>query len=541
MSDAEAQVARESNTQLTNGRFAAVAPVREATPTNGAGTSRARNEAPALREAARSQVELDQLQDEAGVRAHDAALAPEQTQLPTRRDAVFRRLLALADLAAAAGALGITGAVTGHQLGPTSLATVPLIVLIAKMTGRYDHDELVLRKSTLDEIPSLLTLAASFALSWSLASLIVGDRFHLRAGGVAVLWGTTAVLLVVARASARALAQVSAPHERVLIVGSAAARQQLAHSLSTDPGARIEIVGFLPLEDERRVASDWGPRSRRRRRLSFDDLPRLVEELDLHRVFLIPTSADSEMILDAVSRTTTLGVKVSIVPRLFEVVGSAVEFDTVGGVTLLGVRRTGLSRSSRSVKRVMDVIGAALGLLSLAPLGLLVAIAIKLDSTGPVFFRQRRVGRDGRMFEMIKFRSMVDGAEAQRAALASLNETNGLFKLTSDPRVTPIGKLLRRSSIDELPQLINVLVGDMSLVGPRPLVVDEDRLVEGRHRERLQFAPGMTGPWQVLGPHRPPLSEMVKTDYLYAANWSLWTDVKILLRTFAHVARRHGR
>jgi exopolysaccharide biosynthesis polyprenyl glycosylphosphotransferase len=274
--------------------------------------------------------------------------------------------------------------------------------------------------------------------------------------------------------------------------------------------------------------------------VTFDDLDSVVEELDVHRVFLIPTSADSETMLDAVSRTTALGVKVSIVPRLFEVVGSAVEFDTVGGVTVLGVRRPGLTRSSRAVKRAMDIVGSSLGLFVLAPFGALAALAIKLDSPGPVFFRQPRVGRDGRVFQMIKFRSMFDGAEAQRAALEALNESNGIFKLSSDPRVTRVGRFLRRTSIDELPQLINVLRGEMSLVGPRPLVLDEDRLIEGRHRERLQLTPGMTGPWQVLGPTRPPLSEMVKTDYLYAANWSLWSDLKILLRTVAHSAGQRG-
>ncbi len=456
------------------------------------------------------------------------------------RDAVFRRLLALADLAAAVGALGITGAITGHPLGPLSFATAPLIILIAKMTGRYDHDELILRKSTLDEVPALVVLAASYALAWSLFALAVGDRFNLKAGGVSILWGSTAILLLTARAAARSAAQVSAPRERVLIIGSAAPRMQLAQSLASDPGAHIDVVGFLPLEDERRVASDWGPRSRRRRQRTFDNLGDVVRELDVHRVFLIPTTADAELMLDAVSRTLAIGVKLSIVPRLFEVVGSAVEFDTVGGVTVLGVPRNGLNRSSRAVKRAMDIVGSGIGLLALLPFGLMIALAIKLDSRGPVFFRQRRVGRDGRDFEMIKFRSMYDGAHAQREALAHLNESDGTFKLSSDPRVTRIGRLLRRTSIDELPQLINVLSGDMSLVGPRPLVVDEDRLIEGRHRERLQFAPGMTGPWQVLGPTRPPLSEMVKTDYLYAANWSLWTDIKILLRTVAHVFAQRG-
>jgi exopolysaccharide biosynthesis polyprenyl glycosylphosphotransferase len=480
--------------------------------------------------------------------ARAVSAPPAGSPVPTRgpetssplRDAMFRRLLALADLAAAAGGLAAIGVFTRHGVALASAATIPLIVIVAKMTGRYEHDELVLRKSTLDEIPSLFALAGAFALTWSVVAFVAGDQLHLGGAGVALLWGTTAALLVIARATARAVAQLFAPLERVLIVGSAAARERLAHSLASDPGARIQVAGFLPLEDERRVVSDWGPHSRRCRQLSFDDLETLVAELDVHRLFLIPTSADNETMLDAVGRTTALGVKVSIVPRLFEVVGSAVEFDSIGGVTVLGVRRPGLSRSSRAVKRVMDLVGSALGLLLLAPIGAVVALVIKLDSPGPVFFRQLRVGRDGKPFWMFKFRSMVDGAEAQRAALETLNETDGLFKLTEDPRITGFGRLLRRSSVDELPQLINVFRGDMSLVGPRPLILDEDRLIEGRHRERLQFAPGMTGPWQVLGPRRPPLTEMVKTDYLYAANWSLWTDIKILLRTLAHVLGQRG-
>ena len=176
----------------------------------------------------------------------------------------------------------------------------------------------------------------------------------------------------------------------------------------------------------------------------------------------------------------------------------------------------------------------------LAPFWALVALAIKLDSSGPVLFRQARVGQDGRSFRMVKFRSMVDGAEGERQALEPRNESDGLFKLSDDPRVTRVGRRLRALSLDELPQLINVLRGEMSLVGPRPLVLDEDALVEGWHRDRLQLPPGMTGPWQVLGPRRPPLQEMVKVDYLYAATWSLWNDIKILLRTFGHVLARRG-
>jgi exopolysaccharide biosynthesis polyprenyl glycosylphosphotransferase len=460
--------------------------------------------------------------------------------LPGLRDAVFRRLLAIADLAAAVGGLGIIGFVTGRVVAPASLATAPLIVLLAKLGGRYDHDEVVLRKSTLDETPALLVLAAAYALAWSIVAFAAGVNMDLGSAGVVTVWGSTAILLIAARGSARTIAQLSAPLERVLIVGGSKPRAMLAHSLKCDPGAHVEIVGFLPLEDERRQHADWGPRSRRKRQLTLDDLETVVRELNVGRVMMIPTSAEQETMLDAVRRTAAIGVKLSIVPRLFEVVGSAVEFDVVGGVTVLGVRGAGLGRSSRFVKRSVDVLGALFGLLILSPFGAIIALAIKLDSPGQVFFRQARVGREGRKFQMIKFRSMIDGAEAQRAALASLNESDGIFKLRADPRVTRIGGWLRRTSLDELPQLINVLKGDMSLVGPRPLIIDEDVLVEGRHRDRLLLAPGMTGPWQVLGPHRPPLSEMVKADYLYAANWSLWNDIKILLRTFTHVLAQRG-
>jgi exopolysaccharide biosynthesis polyprenyl glycosylphosphotransferase len=406
--------------------------------------------------------------------------------------------------------------------------------------GLYHHDELTLRKSTLEELPALLGVAAANAIVWSLITWVCDVHVHLRGGGVGILWFSTAVALTATRSLARRLATVATPVERVLIVGSSAARGSLADSLGTDPGARLEVVGFLPLEDERRRSEARGPQERRRLSRTFDDLERVIAELEITRVFLIPTNADGETILEAVRHALRAGVKVSIVPRLFEVVGSAVAFDMVGGVTVLGVRRPGLTPGARLCKRAMDMAVSAACLLILSPLMGLIALAIKLDSGGPVFFGQRRVGRDGEVFRILKFRSMVRDAEARRASLDALNESVGNFKLTRDPRVTRVGGLLRRTSLDELPQLINVLRGDMSLVGPRPLVLPEDVLVEGRHRDRLHLAPGITGPWQVLGPVRPPLGEMVKTDYLYAVNWSIWSDIKLLLRTLSHVAARRG-
>jgi lipopolysaccharide/colanic/teichoic acid biosynthesis glycosyltransferase len=158
-----------------------------------------------------------------------------------------------------------------------------------------------------------------------------------------------------------------------------------------------------------------------------------------------------------------------------------------------------------------------------------------------VFFRQTRVGRDGRHFRIVKFRTMVADAEARKPALVALNEADGLFKIAEDPRITRVGRYLRRTSLDELPQLLNVLRGEMSIVGPRPLILTEDARITGTDRRRLNLTPGMTGPWQVLGAARVPLGEMVKLDYLYVAGWTLWQDVKLVLRTVPHMAARRGR
>ena len=207
----------------------------------------------------------------------------------------------------------------------------------------------------------------------------------------------------------------------------------------------------------------------------------------------------------------------------------------------MGVRAFSLSHSSRLIKRLFDLLGASAALMLLAPLLGAVALLVKLSSHGPVFFRQERVGRGGRPFELLKFRSMVADAEERKAALPEHNQAAaGFFKIANDPRITRVGRLLRRTNLDELPQLLNVLRGEMSLVGPRPLIPQEDKRVVGWHRRRLELTPGITGHWQVLGSSRVPLDEMVAIDYLYVANWSLWTDLKLLLRTIPHVLTGRG-
>jgi lipopolysaccharide/colanic/teichoic acid biosynthesis glycosyltransferase len=192
-------------------------------------------------------------------------------------------------------------------------------------------------------------------------------------------------------------------------------------------------------------------------------------------------------------------------------------------------------------KRAFDLVGASLLILLLAPLWIMIAVLIKADSPGPILFRQRRIGRDGEPFLMLKFRTMVDGADARKPALLSLNQAAaGLFKIYDDPRLTRVGRRLRETWLDELPQLLQVVTGKMSLVGPRPLVAEEDAQIQGEHRHRLSMRPGMTGVWQVAGASAVPIHEMVHLDSAYVEDWTLWLDLKVLARTAVNVLRRRG-
>jgi exopolysaccharide biosynthesis polyprenyl glycosylphosphotransferase len=238
-----------------------------------------------------------------------------------------------------------------------------------------------------------------------------------------------------------------------------------------------------------------------------------------------------------------LDVQVDIVPRLFEVVGTNVGIHTVEGIPLIGLPPLRLSRSSRLLKRVMDVTVSGTSLVLLAPLFALIALRIKVDSPGPVFFRQIRMGSRNRIFRIYKFRTMSADADARKHEVAHLNmhaQDGGdprMFKVPDDPRITRFGAFLRRTSLDELPQLINVFKGQMSLVGPRPLILDEDRYVAEWARKRLDLKPGMTGLWQVLGRSEIPFEEMTKLDYLYVTNWSLWGDLNLLAQTMPALFR----
>ena len=445
------------------------------------------------------------------------------------REGSFRRALAVADVVAAALAILLCVQVLGDDsLRPLALLSLPLVVLTAKVQSLYDRDELVINKTTLDEAPKLFQLATLYAVLFMVlqGSFIDG---HLSTRQFLVLWGAAFVLTLTTRMAGRAFARRTTPVERCLFVGSESGCRRLAAKLQS-PG-HATVVGRMPLPDatEGDMSAAAGAALREH-----------VAELRVHRVIIEPLAQSPRFTHDFVREAKGTGARVSILPRVLEVVGSAIEIDDVHGLTLLGVRRFGLTRSSALLKRTFDALGAAVTLLAASPLLIVIAVLVRLDTRGPVIYRQTRIGRDGQPFTMWKFRTMVDGADALKPSLTALNEADGLFKIADDPRITRVGKWLRRFSLDELPQLVNVLTGEMSLVGPRPLVRDDDARITGLDRRRLHLTPGMTGPWQILGSARVPLPEMIKLDYLYIAGWSLWSDLKILLRTIPYVAARRG-
>lgn len=454
-----------------------------------------------------------------------------------RRDQLFRRSLLLADLSAFVLAVGLLAEVSSRPLRLTWVGVAGLMALFvgAKVFGLYDRDEALLHKTTLDEAPKLFQVATLGALcAWLAGGFVVGGG-TLDRGEALALWLMLIFFLILARGSARAFALGIAPTERCLFIGDREAAATIRAKLSDNHGLKAEMVAAIDPADAPVWSADGASSARLR------EIRDLARSLDVQRAIVAPDSFEAEKMLDLVCTLEAVGIKVSVLPRLLEVVGSSVEFDDLHGVTVMGIKRFALTRSSTVVKRAFDLLGASVGLLAVAPVMIAIAIAIKLDSRGSAFFKQQRVGRHGRHFEVYKFRTMVPNADALKASLRDLNEAQeGLFKIADDPRITRVGRLLRKTSLDELPQLFNIVRGEMSLVGPRPLVVDEDQHVKGWYRRRLELMPGMTGPWQILGPARVPLREMGAIDYLYVANWSLWGDVKILLRTVRHVLARKG-
>jgi exopolysaccharide biosynthesis polyprenyl glycosylphosphotransferase len=448
-----------------------------------------------------------------------------------RRDLRYHLALACADAAGVAIALVAAWSIVGAKPAAVMLAALPLSILLAKLQGLYDRDAALVHKTTLDDAPKIVH---STSLTAFLLWLAAAQASRLE---IFVFWLVAIAATLAGRALARELVRRAVGVERCVFIGDSAEYVRLSAKLrapgeaGSERGSKALLVGCISpttaIDDDARTAPDT--------------LLGLLGEAGAQRVIIEPHALPSPETLDLVQAVSSLGMRVSLLPKVLDVVGTAVEFDELDGMTLLGVQSFGLTRSSRAIKRAFDLAVAGTLTLMVAPLMALIAVAIRLDSGGPVFYRQVRVGRGGTPFTMWKFRSMIADAEQHWHELRKLHGMDdGLFKLERDPRMTRVGRLLRQLSLDELPQLFNVLSGEMSLVGPRPLLADEDAQIQGWDRRRLDLVPGMTGRWQIAGSARIPLPEMVKIDYLYAAGWSLWSDLKILLRTVPFVLTRRG-
>jgi exopolysaccharide biosynthesis polyprenyl glycosylphosphotransferase len=462
-------------------------------------------------------------------------------RLTMRRDSVRRRSLAAADIVGLLAGYVVALALVGSAASTTAeaalvLVSLPAWVLLHKALGLYDRDAHLVHKSTLNELPKLVqSIALGTALLFLFGPFVPGLMLG-RPEALGFL--LTAVVAVPGlRYLARMLVNRLAAPERCLIIGTGAVAEVVARKIRAHPEYGAQLVGHLDGSDEH------APEVTDVEALGdIDDFEGVCRRHRVERVVIAFSSLPEQQMLDLVRAAKRQHLKVTIVPRLFEVVGSSVEIDQIEGMTLMGLRAVERTTSTLLLKRGVDIVGATLALLLTAPLLVLVALAVKVTSPGPVLFAQRRVGRDNAEFKIFKFRTMVHGADALKPALIHLNEVaDGLmFKIRDDPRMTRVGRLLRRASLDELPQLWNVLRGEMSLVGPRPLVPAENDHVIGWHRARLDLTPGLTGPWQVLGRNSIPFDEMVKLDYLYVAEWSLWNDIKLLVRTLPVVVGRRG-
>lgn len=415
--------------------------------------------------------------------------------------------------------------------------TLPIWALVARAYGLYSQDDQRTNHVTSDEVATVFNMVTVctwlfFAFTW-LTSIA-----HPAVPKLLVFWLLAAVLVPLGRVAARTYARSRPSYvQNTVIVGAGDVGQAVAEKLLRHPEYGVNLVGFV----------DSDPKEQRPSLSQLtvlgapERLPSIIRIFDVERVIIAFSHDPHEKVLALIRSLKDAFVQVDIVSRYFELIGPSTGISTIEGVPVLGLPPRALGLSSRMLKRSMDLVISLVVLLLLSPVFVVVAVLIKLDSPGRVFFRQARIGAGGRRFEILKFRTMVKGADREKARFAHLSKhatgDSRMFKIADDPRVTRVGRILRRLSIDELPQLVNVARGEMSLVGPRPLIPSEDRHVEDWGRSRLDLRPGMTGLWQVLGRSEIPFDEMVRLDYVYVTNWSVWQDLKLMCETVPSMLR----
>ena len=423
------------------------------------------------------------------------------------------------------------------------LVSLPLWVVAAKLYGLYDRDEERTDHSTADDVARVFHLVT--VLVWLLyaGAWLSGITTPLLEKTV-LFWALAIAFIAGARILGRSLVRRSAVYiQNTVVVGAGEVGQLVGHKYVQHPEYGIRLVGLV--DDE--------PRDLRAELAGIpvygiDDLVEVIQQSDVERVVVAFAETSNERMLELLRKLRTLDLQIDVVPRLYEVLTPKMDVHSVEGIPLIGLRPAGISRSSRLIKRALDLILASVLLVVVAPMFALVAWRIKRDSPGPVFFRQARLGEGMREFEMLKFRTMAVGSDddVHREYIRSIMDksaapvANGLYKLHRPDAITGSGRWLRKTSLDELPNLINVLRGEMSLVGPRPCLPYENELFEPHHFERFLVPAGITGLWQVTARARTTFTEALDMDVAYARGWSLGLDLKILARTPLVVFRQRG-
>jgi exopolysaccharide biosynthesis polyprenyl glycosylphosphotransferase len=453
-----------------------------------------------------------------------------------RRGMLLRRLLALSDWGALlASLLFVTATSTQTNVGDLFWAILfsPTWILTVKLHGLYDNDHRRIRHSTLDEVPSLVsaTVLGTLVLDGLLALSPAGP---LTPASAIVLGVCTLLASFVGRGCLRWFWHRATAMAVGIVVGPPQVVDTVARRVATHPETRLHLVGYLSSstdEDSAELA----------RLGTLADIAEVAEVFAIERVVVTEQEMSEPAAERLIEECKAAGLALTFLPQHYGLLGPGIELNRLAELPVLDFRFSDPPRSTQAMKRFMDVLVSGVGLTLISPILLLAAIAIVLDSGFPVFFRQTRAGKDGVPFRMLKFRTMVVDAEERLAELIDLSKLDEpAFKIPDDPRVTRVGRFLRRTSIDELPQLVNVLRGQMSLVGPRPEEEAIVALYDERQRGRLAIKPGLTGPMQVYGRSDLTFEERLAMERDYLDNLSLLTDIQILMRTPRAIVRGEG-
>ncbi len=424
--------------------------------------------------------------------------------------------------------------------------TLPSFLIAAKFHGLYQRDHERATHATTDDVAGVFSIVAIGLWMLLIASHLTG-RTGPPIDGLIAFWILAVCIVPTLRLLARgACKRTRAYQQNTLIVGAGEVGQLIARKLVRHPEYGANVVGFI----------DRKPKARRAdlpENLTVlgspERLPSIIECLHIERVVIAFSNESASELIATVRHLHDLPVQIDVVPRLFELVDLRGTIHWVEGMPLLGLhtRRT-RTWGSRAIKRAIDVLGSGVVLVALAPLLAYIAVRIRLDSPGPVFFRQTRLGTDMKEFTVLKFRTMkVDTDDAvhrayikQTMSPTAVTGTNGLYKLDRSDSVTQFGRWLRRTSLDELPQFVNVLRGEMSLVGPRPCIPYEAESFGAHHLRRFSVPQGLTGLWQVNARAHSTYGEALDMDVAYARGWSLGLDLRLLLRTPLQVLRQRS-